>query len=354
MSRDLTGALRVAGGGLLAAGALAAGAAIGAAAERALVARTARPDPDWHVHAFSPEVHLLPLADGTSLHVEIDDPGNAPLTVIFSHGYALSSSSFAFQRRALQGRARIILYDQRSHGRSGRAEFETHHIDQLGADLMAVIDAFASTGPLVLVGHSMGGMSIMALAEQHPEIFGERVRGVALISTTAGSITDVSLGLPPIARQAFHRFAPRVALALARQKDIVERGRRSSSDLSLILTRLLSFGSLASDEAGQFVAGMIDATPIDVLAEFLPALQEHDKFSALPVLQRVEVVVIVGDADRLTPKEHSEAIVRQIPGAEFIVIRDGGHMANIEFHQQVDDALVQLIGRVERNIRGAA
>jgi len=247
-----------------------------------------------------------------------------------------------------------VFYDQRSHGRSARAEFESHHVDQLGHDLMAVIDTFAPTGPLMLVGHSMGGMTIMALAEQFPELFGDRIRGVALISTAAGGITEVSLGLPPIAKQAFHKFAPRVAMALARRKDVVEFGRRSSSDLSLILTRLFSFGSRASDEAGEFVASMIEATPIDVLAEFLPALQEHDKFNALPVLQRAEVLVIVGDADRLTPKEHSEAIVRQIPGAEFVIIRNGGHMANIEFHEQVDQALLQLLSRVERNLRGVA
>ena len=354
MSPDLSGVLRLTGGSVLAAGALAAGAAIGAAAERAIIARSARPDPNWHLTEFSPEVHELILDDGTWLHVEIDDPGNAPLTVIFSHGYALSASSFAFQRRALQGRARLVFYDQRSHGRSARAEIESHHVDQLGHDLMAVIDTFAPTGPLMLVGHSMGGMTIMALAEQFPELFGDRIRGVALISTAAGGITEVSLGLPPIARQAFHKFAPRVAMALARRKDVVEFGRRSSSDLSLILTRLFSFGSRASDEAGEFVASMIEATPIDVLAEFLPALQEHDKFDALPVLQAVEVLVIVGDADRLTPKEHSEAIVRHIPGAEFVVIRNGGHMANIEFHEQVDQALLQLLARVERNLRGAA
>lgn len=353
MSRDLTGALRVAGSGLLAAGALAAGAALGAAAERALVARTARPEPDWQLQDFNPQVSEVLAADGTTLHVEVDDPENSALTIIFCHGYALSSSSFYFQRLALQGRARLVFYDQRSHGRSGRGEFDTHHVDQLGQDLACVIEAIAPTGPLMLIGHSMGGMTIMAYAQQHPADFAERVHGVALISTTAGSLTDVSMGLPPGARQVFHRFAPTVASALARRKELVERGRRSSSDLALVLTRLLSFGSVASDQAGQFVASMIDATPIDVLAEFLPALQEHDKFDALPILQQAEVLVIVGDSDRLTPKEHSEAIVREIPGAEFVLIRNGGHMANIEFHEQVDQALLQLLGRVERNLRGA-
>ena len=45
----------------------------------------------------------------------------------------------------------------------------------------------------MLVGHSMGGMTIMALAEQRPELFAERVAGVALISTSAGEVGGAGL-----------------------------------------------------------------------------------------------------------------------------------------------------------------
>jgi pimeloyl-ACP methyl ester carboxylesterase len=294
----------------------------------------------------------LLLEDGTSLHVEIDEPApdaKTPVTVILCHGYALSLDSWYFQRRALLGRARVVSYDQRSHGRSGRADFDSHHVDQLGRDLWQVIEGFASAGPLLLIGHSMGGMTIMALAEQHPELFADRVYGVALISTTAGGLKESSLGLPPVIRTVVHRFAPMVAAALASRKNVVEKGRRSSTDLALMLTRAYSFGSVASEQAGRFVSRMIDATPIDVLAEFLPALQEHDKRSALPILQQAEVLVIVGDADRLTPMEHSVEIVRAIPSAEFVVIPDGGHMVFIEFHEKVDALLVGFLDKVIRN-----
>ena len=354
MSNDIPNALKVAGSGLLAAGALAAGAALGAAVERAFVARTARPDDEWVLEGFDPQIIELPVDDGTLLHVEIDepdDPAFAGVTVIFAHGYALSLDSWYFQRKELQGRARLVTYDQRSHGRSGRAEFDTHHVDQLGDDLWHIIEAVAPTGPLVLVGHSMGGMTVMALAEQHPELFAERVYGVALIATTAGGLKQGSLGLPPVLGGVVHRFAPMAAAALAKRKEIVELGRRSSSDLALVLTRAYSFGSLASEQAGRFVSRMIDATPIDVLAEFLPALQEHDKRAALPILQQTEVLVIVGGSDRLTPKAYSEEIVRAIPGAEFVVIPNGGHMVNIEFHEQVDELIAALLDRVWRNAR---
>lgn len=356
MIRDIPNAVKIAGGGLLAAGAMAAGAAVGIAAERALVRRTARVDADWNLEPFDADVLDVTLPDGTVLHVEVDEPADpacAELTVVFAHGYALSLDSWYFQRRELSGRARIVTYDQRSHGRSTRAEFDTHHVDQLGADLASVIDAVAPTGPLVLVGHSMGGMTIMALAEQRPELFDERVYGVVLISTTAGGLHSASLGLPTVLGPVVGKAVPAAASMLSRRKALVEKARRSSSDLNLILTRLYSFGTVASEQAGRFVAKMIDATPIDVLAEFIPALQEHEKTKALEILQRTEVLVICGTSDRLTPPEYSEAIVRAIPSAEYVEIRDGGHMALIEFHEEVDIAIGAFLDRVWRHVRHA-
>jgi pimeloyl-ACP methyl ester carboxylesterase len=355
MSPDLGSVARIAGGSLLAAGVVAAGAALGAVTERALISRTARPNrpSDEALGTLRGDIHELELGDGTVLHVEIDecDPSiSPPVTVIFCHGYSLNLDSWHYQRDALRGKARLVLYDQRSHGRSSRAEFDTHHVDQLGVDLHAVIERFAPDGPLMLVGHSMGGMTIMALADQYPDLFAERIYGIALLSTTAGGLTNVSLGLPDFVGRAVQQIAPIAAASLARRKDAVERGRRGTSDLALILTRLYSFGSLASEQAGEFVAQMIAGTPIDVLAEFLPALHDHDKRSVLPQFQNAEVLVIVGSADRLTPVAHSQDIVRYVPGADFVVIENGGHMVNIEFHEQVDELLIELLHRVQRDV----
>ena len=360
MSPDVTPALRTAGRGLLAVGALAAGAALGAIAERSLLHGSEAPLTDGEPDEFGTirgDLHVVVADDGTELHVEVDELPDGPevggLTVIFSHGYALNLDSWHFQRQSMRGRARLVFYDQRSHGRSQRADFDTHHVDQLGSDLGTVIDAIAPTGPLLLVGHSMGGMTIMALAAQRPELFDERVFGVALIATTAGGLATGMLGLPPGLGQAFHRIAPSVAAALARRKGLVERTRWSSSDLGLLVTRLYSFGSTASEQASRFVASMVSSTPIDTVAEFLPALQEHDKRAVLGVFENVELLVIVGDSDRLTPKEQSAEIVRRVPGAEYVVIADAGHMLTLEKHEEVDAHLIALLERVQRDVATA-
>lgn len=353
MSPDVTPALRLAGRGLLAAGALAAGAALGAVAERTLMRSVGSTVVgDSGLGALRGDVHVVVASDGTVLHVEVDEAPDAPddLTIVFAHGYGLSLDFWHFQRLALRGRARLVFFDQRSHGRSGRSDFDTHHVDQLGTDLGEVIDAIAPAGPLILVGHSMGGMTVMALADQRPELFHDRVFGVALLSTTAGGLEAVEFGLPVGLGKVFHRLAPPIAAALASQGALVDRLRWTDTDLGMMLIRLYSFGSSPNDEAGRFVARMVSSNPMDVLAEFLPALQEHDKRRALKVLERVEVLVLVGDRDRLTPREQSDEIIAAVPGAEFVVIHDAGHMVNLEKPEQVDAALLDLLARVRRDL----
>ena len=147
--------------------------------------------------------------------------------MVFCHGYCLSQDSWHFQRGALRGTVRTVYWDQRSHGRSARGHAqmdgtEPVTIDLLGRDLKAVLDAAVPEGPIVLVGHSMGGMTVMALADQFPRFVTERVVGVALIGTSAGRLSEVAFGLPSLGVKAFHRFAPGVLKALGAE-------RRSSS-----------------------------------------------------------------------------------------------------------------------------
>ncbi len=356
MSPQFAPVARIASRSMVAVGALAAGMAIGAIAERTLLRGASRAAVSDVVEDFGGlhgDVHLVPANDGTLLHVEVDElgaPGAAPLTVIFCHGYALNLDSWHYQRMALRGRARLVFYDQRSHGRSARAAEDSHRIDQLGRDLGAVIDAISPAGPLVLVGHSMGGMSIMALAEQRPDLILDRVFGIALLATSAGGSASGMLGLPPMLGSVLARLGPPIVSMVARQKSLVERSRWSDSDLGLLLTRLYSFGSITPDASGRFVAAMVSATPIDVIAEFLPALQTHDKTGSLRLFQSVELLVLVGSGDRLTPLEHSEEIVRQVPGADFVVVPDAGHMVTIERPEIVDAALIALIDRVVRDV----
>lgn len=354
MSRDLSAALKVAGGGLIAAGALASGAVAGALAERFLVSKPLR---EGDVTAFEADVpdHVLTVtaSDGTALHVEIDDAehGYDDLTIVFAHGYALTLDSWHFQRADLRGVARMVFYDQRSHGRSGRAEFDTHHIDQLGQDLYDVLESVVPTGRILLVGHSMGGMSIMALAQLHPEILRERVAGVVFISTTAGGLQQSTLGLPSVLAQTMGRIAPAAVSALSKRVGLVAWGldTGTESDFGLLLTRLYAFGSIVPPAVTRFVAQMIADTDADVITEFLSALQDHDKRDVLPAFSQVPTLILFGSKDKLTPPAHSHAMDERIGNAELVEISDAGHMMILEKHQEIDARIAKFVAACARS-----
>ena len=212
-------------------------------------------------------------SDGLALYAEVDEPEDPPApgtpTVVFVHGYALNLDSWHFQRLALRGTHRLVFYDQRSHGRSGRSRPEHCTIDRLGEDLGRVIDDLAADGPVVLVGHSMGGMTILALAQLYPEWFGDRVVGVTLVSTCADGMGEVSFGLPRSLGRVFHDASPSVLTLLARAPKLVERGRRMGSEYAFAITRRLAFGGPVPQEYVDFADAMLSATPIDVVAQLL-------------------------------------------------------------------------------------
>ncbi|MGX6749400.1 alpha/beta fold hydrolase [Streptomyces xantholiticus] len=356
-------------------GVVAAGAAAGVALERLIVGRGMRKKARLALDAAGPYGALrgtpgkAPADDGTALYYEVDeiDPEAAaprrrrlfgrktpaPVTVVFSHGYCLSQDSWHFQRAALRGLVRTVHWDQRSHGRSGRGASQAGSgglpvtIDQLGRDLKAVIDAAAPEGPLVLVGHSMGGMTMMALAAHYPELVRERVVGAAFVGTSSGRLGEVSYGLPVAGVNVVRRVLSGVLRALGSQAELVERGRQATADLFAGLIKRYSFSSKDVDPAvARFAERMIESTPIDVVAEFYPAFAEHDKAEALSVFQGFPVLVLAGDKDLVTPSTHSEAIADTLRNAELVIVPDGGHLVMLEHPEAVTDRLADLLVRV--------
>jgi pimeloyl-ACP methyl ester carboxylesterase len=343
---------RLAGPVGAAVGAAVAGIAVGLVAEKAAVGRVGRRDATAGEGFGSIRGRVVEVKadDGTRLHVEVDGPDDADYTVVWTHGYALNSDNFHYQRRDLRRPGeRFVFWDQRSHGRSERGHRDLATIDQLGRDLHSVLEAVAPAGPLVLIGHSMGGMTVMALADQQPELFGERVIGVGLLSTSSGAMAGVPLGIPFLDGKLATRFRHGLMAALGRQHQLIERGRRIGSDIGFLLTKRYAFASEVPPSVVEFSAEMIAATPVDVLAEFYPSLTAHEKVAALAALNNgVEVLVLIGANDRMTPLQHSTEIVRNVPGAELIIVPNAGHLVMLEHPGIVNEHLRALIDRSAR------
>ncbi|WP_323792356.1 alpha/beta hydrolase [Nocardioides sp.] len=354
--RRLVGAI----GGVL--GLAAAGTAIGLLRQQRQVSRRAGEDVPLGSLRSTP---LTVVADdGVPLHVEIDEVDPAyttsagksgdrrlwsradeagPVTVIFVHGYCLTLDCWHFQRAAYRGLVRTVFYDQRSHGRSGRSARENATVDQLGRDLAHVIEVCAPDGPVVLVGHSMGGMTIVALAEQHPELIGEKVIGVGLISTTAGGLDTSRILIPLLPARLTGRVTGQAVAALQRGHVAVDTARRIGRVIANVATSRLAFGGEVPSSYVRFVDDMLGATPFEVVADFFPSLSSLDKFDHVEVLSRVPVSVICGTSDRITSVGHSRKLASRISGSSLLECEGAGHMAIIERHDQVSAELDQLI-----------
>lgn len=333
-------------------GVLAAGAAVGLAVERYAIGRIRRgPDAgadEPYGRLPADRSRVVVAEDGVPLYVEEVGPADAPLTVVFVHGYGLAMGSFHFQRRELPGLlqvpVRMVFFDQRAHGRSGRGEAPASTVEQLGRDLAVILRDLGAERPVTLVGHSLGGMTIMALAEAEPEWFGERIRAVALLSTSAGMVSELKLSIPAALASLRRPLVPVVARGMTRSPALLERGRRAGAEIAWLLTRRYAFGRAeVSPALVGYVERMIAATPVDVLGEFLPVVMAHDKRGALPALARVPTLIMVGSRDALTSPEHSVAIAAAVPGARSVLLDGAGHLALMERPDETNEALREFL-----------
>lgn len=369
-------------------------------------------DPDTGFDALDADrSYTVAAPDGVALHVEEVGPRDAPLTVVFAHGWTLRLGAWHFQRIALSGKRsaadyaarrvpparpapgtenstdstgstagagaaddadsgataragadrtatapqdaaaadralpplRLVFFDQRSHGKSGRAGPGRSTIAALTEDLDAVLATVGASGPVVLVGHSMGGMAILGLAAERPELFGPVVAGFALIDSSAmfpsTSSRPALLGGNPLVRA--------VTATAGRYPKWFERGRPLTRDAVWLLTRSFGFADPNVPAAVvDYVDQMIASVPVDVIADFLPAVLGHDVREGLPVLAPLPGVVIVGQDDRMIPLPQSQALVDALPHSDLVVVPDAGHNVMLESPEATNAALTELIHRV--------
>ena len=301
------------------------------------------------------EERVVIAEDGVPLHVEIDEPEGheGRPTVVLSHGYTHNLTVWVFQRRMLRAAGyRVVLWDVRGHGRSEDAEDSTYTVRQLGRDLGAVIAQTTPAGPIVLAGHSMGGMTIMSFASAHPEVLRERVIGAALISSSAGDLASVNYGLGRQLGTIVHRLGPAAMLRLSDQEALVTTTRHAGKDLEAYLVHRWSFASPVPMSIVRLVADMIFTTKMSTTSAYLSSLMLHDERDALREFIGIETLVMHGDHDQITPDAHSEAIVDAIPGAEYVLVRNAGHVLPLEYPEIVDEHLIDMIERACRALAG--
>jgi pimeloyl-ACP methyl ester carboxylesterase len=275
-------------------------------------------------------------ADGLSLVATQIGPETADLTVILLHGLMGDSGSWRSQTSHLTSShsdIRVIAYDHRGHGRSGRGCTRRSTLGQLARDLDAVIDATTPTGHIVLIGHSMGAMTILQYLQHHQARNIDRIAAVGLIASAAADITRYGLGR----MLATPFFANACALA-SRIPAFAEAVRTTAVRATAPMWRPVT-------KKAPTLAALINAPHLPILAGFLESISRFDGTAAFRTLSGIPTLIMCGTGDLVTPHRHSAAISAAVPAAEFVVVPDTGHMLMHERPAVVNERLDALLER---------
>jgi pimeloyl-ACP methyl ester carboxylesterase len=295
-----------------------------------------------------PDQVSLQLSDGLRLHVESSGRPDAPLTVVLLHGWTLDGRTWHRQVAALRDTlgdsVRVVTYDVRGHGRSDHTARHAATLTQLGDDLAEVLDGVAPDGPVVLVGHSMGGMTIMEYAHRHPAAFAARVAGLVFISTTAEGHAHTSYGLPTQVAWLFRRLETTGAALLARcgawrPPALLLRTVRPA-------IRWLLFGDVCDPDDIRLATSAVARTSLCSIGGFRSSIGAQQRLDTLVALGDVPAAALVGERDRLTPVRCAESIVEALPATELTICPGAGHMLMLERPDEVTGAIVAVSRRV--------
>lgn len=316
----------------------------------------------WH-HRTKPEPLPVPprgsttvvADDGTKLHVQIGGRDDSDLTMVFVHGFLARTIEFDMQWQHFGDTARLVRYDHRNHGRSDRSR-KTIDVEVLADDLACVIRQVAPTGRLVLVGHSMGGMTVLALADRHPDLFAERVAGIAVLSSGAGHDID-GHRIENAFRWLSRRHLLALQLGLLRLlAPVLEQLRPRRTHRMRGVVKRMMFGTEDVDPATlAMTQDLLEGPPLSTLASLQGALLRHDVLRVLPRLRGLPALVLTGADDRLIRPEHSRRMAADLgPDAELVVVPGAGHVVNQTRPVETNEALDRLVARVTSAQRLAA
>ncbi|MGW3106003.1 alpha/beta fold hydrolase [Streptomyces sp. NPDC001100] len=283
---------------------------------------------------YAPPVPVRELtvtsADGSRLHAEVHGPEGAP-AVVLAHGWCCSTAFWAAQTRDLAVDHRVVVYDQRGHGRSPAAL--AYSTDALADDLEAVLEATLAPGEkAVVVGHSMGGMTVLAAAGRAR--FREHAVAVLLCSTGSSRLVDESLVVPMRAGRTRTRLTRKVLGTRAPLGPVTPAARR-----------ILKYATMGPGSAPHMVeacARIVHACPRTVRHAWSQVLDSLELDRGVRELA-VPTVVVVGTADRMTPPVHARALVAALPQCVGSTELTGlGHMTPVEAPELVTGKIREL------------
>ena len=264
---------------------------------------------------------------GSTLHVETEGPVGAPVLVL-THGWGFDASAWYHVRRQLRTDFRLHLWDLPGLGASTSFSDGIYEIERFAENLHLLTER--ADGPVVLVGHSIGGMTMLTFCRRYPDLLGSKVKGLILVDTTFTNPLRTSVGAhilsplqKPVAKAILHlnRLLWPVVWWMNWQSYL--------NGSSHLVTRLMSFSRDVTRGELEFAARFTATEHPAVVAKGILATLDWDESATLERIS-VPTTVIVGKEDRMTVPAASRHMARTVPDGNLSEITPAGHSGIVE------------------------
>ena len=288
------------------------------------------------------ETKIVERPDGSRLHVEILGAKESP-TLLFTHGWSLQSTIWTDVIARMTDRYRIVIWDLPGHGQSRGPTNGDYRLEKLADDLAAVL-AVVGSGPVVLVGHSIGGMISQTFCRLHSEQLGKRVVGIVLLHTTYINPLNTALG------SGFWKAIEKPILVPLNYLTIwlaplawLSNWQSYLNGNLHVMTRVASFSGKQTWGQLNYAAWLAAVAWPGVISRGNLAMLEFDEQKTLPSVE-IPVLVVAGRHDRMTCPEASDRLAELLPNSIETSI-DSGHLG---FWEQAADVAQLLTEFAER------
>lgn len=284
----------------------------------------------------STEFQTLKRPDGTELHVEFYGPADAQ-PILFTHGIATNSTDWYYAKRHLADRFRLILWDVTGLGKSSRSPGNDYSLDKMASDLEAVVQL--AEKPVILAGHSMGGMITLNFCKLFPQLLGNKVTGLILVNTTYTDPVHTTTARGFLTAIETPILKPLLYILIGLSPLVwLQSWLSYFNGTSYIPSRIFSFAGHQSRRQLDFMTVCQPMCRQDVLARQMLGMMKYD---ATDTLRRINVptLIVAANKDRGCIPEASEFMHQEIPGSELAMMEPSGHVSIFEQHGQFTQAV---------------
>jgi 3-oxoadipate enol-lactonase len=259
---------------------------------------------------------------GPAPRIAVEHGGSGPL-VLLIHGIGGNRTNWRPQMAPFAARFHVAAWDTRGYHDSDDYAGPMDFTDMAG-DVVRVLDHFGvARGHLV--GASMGGRIALDCALSHPD----RIASLTLCNTFAGFESALS----PEAQDDYLRV---------RLKPLVEDGKPPVDLAPRVIAALV--GPNCPPWVGDEITACMAALRKESYVKAVEASAAFDRSADLGQIT-APTLVLTGEHDRQPPPETARALADAIPGAEYVVLADSGHLTNMEQPDAFNAAVLDFLDR---------